>query len=150
MLVNPYPYTNGSSLVTDRPFAARVTIDVLEGFQGGPYVVTEDNIIKRETYEMQKMIDPGDLSKERQVWHAYPGIYKFESNTYVNIPQGHVGFLSPTPEAFENGVQVQSPYLQPGFCGIIKGLITLSGGETFLQPGMALAELIMIKYSEGE
>lgn len=145
MFVNPSPFTNGVEEDGVKAATVEVTVSEVRGYQGNPFVLTEDNEMKRETYEMQKMIDPGDPSKEREIYHMFPGSYEFTSDVYVNVPKDCVAWLIPTDDCFRSGVTVESKLLPPGFKGLLSGILRVDGGEMFLQPGMPIAELAMAK-----
>jgi deoxycytidine triphosphate deaminase len=145
MFVNPKPYVNGVDDDGYKAISVEVSADKCRGFQGNPLVSTEDNYMKRETYEIPTMIDPGDPSKNREIWHMYPGVYEFSSDVYINVPDGHVAFLKPTADLFNGGVTVESLILEPGYKGLVSGHLTVGGGELFLQPGQPVCELFMQK-----
>lgn len=145
MLVNPKPYTNGVEEDGIKAVSVEVTAATARGYQGNPLVSTEDNYMKRETYELQRMVDPGDPNKEREIWHMYPGVYEFTSDVYVNVPEGHVAYLQHTADMFSGGVRVSSLVMEPGFKGLVSGQLEVAGGELFLQPGQPVGELFMQK-----
>tara|TARA_R110000772_G_scaffold2311_7_gene8003 strand:- start:2808 stop:3257 length:450 start_codon:yes stop_codon:yes gene_type:complete len=148
MFVNPYPYTNGGSQVKDRLHAANITINTVEGYQGNPFVLTEDNTLERETYELQKLVDPGDPLKERELYHMFPGVYRMTSDTFVNVPDGHIAWLESTTLLHKSGCTVTSPIFKAGYKGLVEGQISVNGGEMFLEPGLVVAELVMCKLTE--
>jgi len=148
MFVNPYPFTNGTE--EGNGVTVDVTVAEMQGFQGNPFVVTEDNELKRELYDLQKMIDPGDPDKKREIWHMFPGAYMFTSEVYVNVPDGHVAYLT-TPQKFlDAGCTISSAIYGPGYKGLIQGMYTVNGGECFMQPGQVVANLVMQKVDSGD
>lgn len=145
MFVNPLPYTNGVEDDGVKAISVEVTAATVRGYQGNPLVSVEDNYMKRETYELPKMLDPGDPSKEREIWHMFPSAYEFTSDVYVNVPDGHVAYLVSTQEMASGGVTVSSTLFEPGYKGLVSGMLRVDGGELFLQPGQPVAELVMQK-----
>jgi deoxycytidine triphosphate deaminase len=145
MFVNPNPYTNGVEEGGVKAVSVEVTAATVRGFQGNPLVSTEDNYMKRETYELPTMIDPGDPNKEREIWHMFPGSYEFTSDVYVNVPDGHVAYIVATSDLFDGGVTVDSLIFEPGYKGLVSGILKVDGGELFLQAGQPVAELVMQK-----
>lgn len=150
MFINPSPYTNGVEDGGVKAATVEITANDVRGYQGNPFVLTEDNEMKRETYELQKMIDPGDPSKEREIYHMFPGSYEFTSDVYVNVPKDCVAYLVPQEDCFASGVTVETRLFQPGFKGLVAGILRVDGGEMFLQPGMAIAELVMVKFGAAD
>lgn len=150
MFINPNPYMNGVEEGGVKPASVEITVSDIRGWQGNPYVQTEDNEMERETYEMNKMIDPGDPAKEREIWHMYPSSYSFTSDVYVNVPKDCVAWLVPSSDAFKSGVWVYSKLLQPGYKGLVDGILRVDGGEAFVAPGSVIAELVMCKFKAEE
>ena len=145
MFVNPFPFSNGGSQIVGREHAVRFTAQTVNGYKGNPFVLTEDTSLPRETYELQTLVDPGDPEKTREVYHMFPGIYEFQSETYINVPEGHIAWIVADPDVFEAGCNVSSSIFKAGYKGLITGQLAVSGGEMFLQPGMVIGELIMAK-----
>lgn len=145
MFVNPFPYTNGVEEDGKKAVSVEITAATVRGYQGNPLVSVEDNYMKRETYELPTMLDPGDPSKEREIWHMFPNVYEFSSDVYVNVPAGHVAYLVSTTEMASGGVTVSSTVFEPGFKGLVSGMLNVNGGELFLQPGQVVGELVMQK-----
>ena len=146
MLVDPIKLVNGVDDSTG--YSVSVNAKTIRGFQGNPFVITDDQKLERETYELQTMIDPGDPDKKREIYHMFPGSYEFTSDVYANIPEGHVGYLVATTEILNGGCSINSRLLEPGFKGLISGQFVVNGGEPFIQPGSVIAELVVIKIGE--
>jgi deoxycytidine triphosphate deaminase len=145
MFVNPFPYTNGVEEEGKKAVSVEVTAATVRGYQGNPLVSVDDNYMKRETYEMPKMIDPGDPKKEREIWHCFPSKYEFTSDVYLNVPDGHVAYIVSTKEMADGGVTATSTLFEPGYKGLVAGILMVDGGELFLGEGQAVAELVMQK-----
>jgi|TARA_R110000744_G_scaffold327849_1_gene433574 deoxycytidine triphosphate deaminase len=143
MLVNPTALVSGAEEGTS--YSVPVSAKTIKGYQGNPFVVTEEQELTRETYELQSMIDPGDPEKEREVYHMFPGTYEFTSDVYANIPEGHVGMMIATKQLQQAGCSIPSSLLAPGYKGLITGQIIINGGEAFFQPGTEVADLIVMK-----
>lgn len=146
MFVNPYPYASGSE--EGDGVSVPITVADLQGYQGNPFVINDDDIIKREKYDIMKMIDPGDAEKKREVWHMFPGVYEFTSDVFLNVPKGHVAYLVPTTDIFNAGCNISSVLMRDTFKGMIVGQLVVNGGEFFLQPKKVIAELVMQKVGE--
>jgi len=146
MLIDPIKHVNGVEESTG--YSVSVNAKTIRGFQGNPFVVTEDQQLDRETYELQTMIDPGDQEKKREIYHMFPGSYEFTSDVYANIPEGHVGYLVANADILEAGCSIQSKLLPPKFKGLISGQFIVNGGEAFIQPGSEIAELVILKIGE--
>jgi len=146
MLVDPIKHVNGVDDSTG--FSVPVNAKTIRGFQGNPFVITDDQKLERETYEIQTMIDPGDPDKKREIYHMFPGSYEFTSDVYANVPEGHVGYLVTPTEMLAGGCSVVSSLLEPGYKGLISGQLIINGGEAFIQPGSEVAELVIVKIGE--
>ena len=144
MLVDPIKHVNGVE-GDSTGYSVPVNAKTIRGFQGNPFVITDDRQLDRETYEIQMMIDPGDPDKEREIYHMFPGSYDFTSDVYANIPEGHVGQLVTPSKLLAAGCSVVSSLMGPGFKGLINGQFVVNGGEAFIQPGSNIAELIIMK-----
>ena len=82
MLVDPIKLVNGVDDSTG--YSVAVNAKTIRGFQGNPFVITEDQKLERETYELQTMIDPGDPDKKRETLFIWPeGV--FSGYSYVQI-----------------------------------------------------------------
>lgn len=145
MFVNPYPFSNGADEKSADGVSIQITVSDMQGFQGNPFVITEETNLKRELYDLTKMLDPGDPAKEREIWHMFPGVYYFTSDVYVNVPKDCVAYLVPTPQLVVSGCTVLSRVFKPGHKGLVDGQFVANGGEVFLQPGQVIAELVMVK-----
>ena len=143
MLVDPKALVNGVNESTG--YSVQVNAKTMRGYQGNPLVINEDTSLERETYELQTMIDPGDTTKEREIYHMFPGTYEFTSDVYANIPAGHVGLLVVNEKLSAGGCSIPTILLEPGYKGLITGQFIANGGEVFLQPGTDIAELIVMK-----
>lgn len=143
MFVNPFPYMSGAE--EGDGVGVPVTVADLQGYQGNPFVINEDDVVKRQKYDIMKMIDPGDAEKKREIWHMFPGVYEFTSDVFINVPKGHVAYLTPTAEIFDAGCTVQSTLMKENFKGMISGQLVVNGGEFFLQPKRVIAELVMVE-----
>ena len=143
MIVDPIKMVNGVDDSTG--YSVAVSAKTIRGYQGNPFVKTEDQTLKRETYEMQMMIDPGDPEKKRELYHMFHGTYEFTSYVYANIPEGHVGILVVNEEFLAAGCSISMQILEPGYKGLIVGQLNVAGGEVFVQPGMDVAELIVMQ-----
>ena len=143
MIVDPIKMVNGVDDSTG--YSIAVSAKTIRGYQGNPFVKTEDQTLKRETYEMQMMIDPGDPEKKRELYHMFHGTYEFTSDVYANIPEGHVGILVVNEEFLAAGCSISMQILEPGYKGLIVGQLNVAGGEVFVQPGMDVAELIVMQ-----
>lgn len=148
MFINPFPFTSGAVEKASDSVSVSITVSDMQGYQGNPFVKTEETTLKRELYDLQKMLDPGDPSKERQIWHMFPGVYYFTSDVYVNVPNGYVAYLVPTQQMIVTGCSIVTRLLKPGYKGLIDGQFVVNGGEVFLQPGQDIAELVMVKAGE--
>ena len=71
MLVDPTALVSGAEEGTG--YSVPISAQTLKGYQGNPFVITEEQELTRETYELQTMIDPGDPEKEREIYHMFPG-----------------------------------------------------------------------------
>jgi len=145
MFVNVFPFTNGVDEKDADGVAVPVTATDMQGYQSNPFVITDDTNLKRELYDLQKMIDPGDPDKKREIWHMYPGTYYFSSDVYLNVPKDCVAYLVTPSHMMAGGCQVGTKLFKPGFKGLIDGQVMVNGGELFLQPGKPVAELVMVK-----
>lgn len=146
MLVDPFKMVNGlEDSVKSNGYSVPVNAETIRGYQGNPWVATSENTLERETYEMQKMIDPGDSEKKREIYHMFPGTYEFTSNVYANIPADSIGILVANDRVFNSGSSVVLKILKPGYKGLITGQLVVNGGEAFFEPGEDIAELIVMK-----
>lgn len=146
MLINPIDFVKGVEEGTG--YSVPVNAAVVEGYQGNPFVMTsaegKESQLDRDTYEMQTMIDPGDPEKTREINHMYPGVYKFSSDVYLDLPEGYVGSIVPNTRMQESGCTVSGTFA-PGFKGLITGQLRVDGGEFFFEPGEDVAELLVQK-----
>lgn len=146
MLVDPIKHVNGVEDTTG--YSVPVNAKTIRGFQCNPFVLTDDQCLDRETYEIQTMIDPGDPDKKREIYHMFPGSYEFTSDVYANIPKGHIGYLTTPKNILAAGCSIVSTILEPESKGLVNGQFIVNGGEAFIQPGSDIAELIIVKIGE--
>lgn len=147
MFVDPKDFVKGGD---SNGVAVTVNAAEVKGYQGNPFVVTSGNKetqLDRTTYEMQTMIDPGDPDKKREINHMYPGIYAFDSDVYLDLPEGYIGMLKPTVRMAESGCTVEG-FFRPGYKGLITGQLNVNGGEFFFEPGEDIAELYVQRVGE--
>jgi deoxycytidine triphosphate deaminase len=145
MIVDPIKLVSGVEEEDATGYSVPVNAESIRGYQGNPFVKTEDQELKRETYEMMKMVDPGDPEKKREVYHLFPGVYEFTSSVYINLPKDHIGMLVADADVYEAGLSINQSIIPPGYKGLITAQLNVSGGESFLQPGTAVAELVVQK-----
>jgi deoxycytidine triphosphate deaminase len=144
MLVNPKQYVSG--IDTDGTgYSVPVNAASIRGYQGNPFVITDETNLERETYEIQLMIDPGDPEKNREIAHMFPGTYAFTSDAYLTVPKGHVAWLVPSSKLVAAGLSVSSALFGAGYKGLIEGVLRVDGGEAFIEPGQDIGELVMQK-----
>lgn len=146
MFVNPFPFTNGVEAKDADGVSVPVTATDMQGYQSNPFVITDETNLKRELYDLQKMLDPGDPNKTREIWHMFPGAYFFSSDVYLNVPKDCVAYLTTPSSMLAGGCSVVTKIFKPGFKGLIEGQLVVNGGELFLQPGKPVAELVMVKH----
>lgn len=146
MLVNPIDFVKGVKEGTG--YSVPVNASAVEGYQGNPFVMTsaegKDSQLDRTTYELQTMIDPGDIEKKREINHMYPGVYKFTSDIYLDLPENMVATLVANERMQAAGCSVMGTFA-PGFKGLISGQLRVDGGEFFFEPGEDVAELLVQK-----
>jgi deoxycytidine triphosphate deaminase len=147
MLVDPKQYVSGVE-ADGTGYSIPVNAAAIRGYQGNPFVVTEETNLERETYELQLMIDPGDPKKEREIAHMFPGSYAFTSDVYVTVPKGHVAWLLPSAKLVAAGLSVSSALMGPGHKGLVEGVLRVDGGEAFIEPGQDIAELVIQKVED--
>ena len=56
-----------------------------------------------------------------------------------------VGILVVNEEFLAAGCSISMQILEPGYKGLIVGQLNVAGGEVFVQPGMDVAELIVMQ-----
>ena len=79
-------------------------------------------------------------------WYLNSGAYPFESNTEVEIPDGHVGWLITRSSLNRNGVIVHSGLYDSGFKGNIGGTLYVMGTPLItIQRGARIAQFVLAK-----
>ena len=81
---------------------------------------------------------------ENGVWNLFTGVYDFASETYIEVPDGIVGWLHTRSTLNRNGLIVHSGLYDSGFKGPICGMIyNLVAGNVNITPGTCVAQFIM-------
>ena len=81
---------------------------------------------------------------ENGVWNLFVGVYDFASETYIEVPQGMVGWLHTRSTLNRNGLVVHSGLYDSGFKGPICGMIyNHIAGNVYLTPGTCVAQFLL-------
>tara|TARA_R100000008_G_C3581255_1_gene168664 strand:+ start:1935 stop:2429 length:495 start_codon:yes stop_codon:yes gene_type:complete len=81
---------------------------------------------------------------EKGFWNLFNGVYDFASETYIEVPEGLVGWLHTRSTLNRNGLIVHSGLYDSGFKGPICGMIyNLVAGNVFMTPGTCVAQFII-------
>tara|TARA_A100001391_G_C5058222_1_gene275310 strand:+ start:1417 stop:1914 length:498 start_codon:yes stop_codon:yes gene_type:complete len=90
-------------------------------------------------------------TNERGYWNLFQGVYDFASETYIEVPEGVVGWLHTRSTLNRNGIMVHSGLYDSGFKGPICGMLyNHVAGNVYMTPGTCVAQFIMAESkSEG-
>ena len=81
---------------------------------------------------------------EKGTWNLFQGVYDFASETYVEIPEGIVGWLRTRSTLNRNGIIVHSGLYDSGFKGPVCGMLyNMVAGNVYITPGTCVAQFIM-------
>jgi len=126
-----------------QPNAVDLKISNLKMITNEPFVLTEMHRQDRHKSELPLFPDPKD--KDKLIWHLYPGSYEFETEHYVELPEGIAGWIIPRSTLNRNGVFITSGLYDSGFKNFIGGTMHISSGEVFLSPNTRIAQFITVK-----
>ena len=88
---------------------------------------------------------------EKGSWNLYQGVYDFASESYIEVPEGMVGWLRTRSTLNRNGILVHSGLYDSGFKGPICGMLyNMVGGNVYIMPGTPVAQFVIARSdSEG-
>lgn len=111
-----------------------------------PFTITEDEKIHRDNIKLSLMtqLSDGLQSTGRKYWVLDPGQYQFETNHFVEIPEGYAGWLIARSTLNRNGVFVTSGLYDSGFKNTVGGVLHVSG-RTEIGYNTRIAQFIMLK-----
>jgi len=110
------------------------------------FIINEDTKKHRVNIKVPIMTRLADnsLSAAGRCWTLDPGQYQFETDHFVEIPEGYAGWLIARSTLNRNGVFVTSGLYDSGFKNTIGGVLHVSG-KTQIDVGTRIAQFIMLK-----
>lgn len=81
-------------------------------------------------------------SELKDVWELLPGVYDFETDHFVEVPEGIAGWIVGRSTLIRNGLIVASGIYDSGFKNKIGGMIHVTSGPVMLQRNTRIAQFI--------
>ena len=126
-----------------QPNAVDLKVSKLLMITSEPFVLTEGHKRNRHKTEVPLFQDP--QNKDKLIWHLYPGSYEFETEHYVNVPEGTAGWIIPRSTLNRNGIFITSGLYDSGFKNFIGGVMHVGSGEFFLSPKTRIAQFVTLQ-----
>lgn len=143
MIVHSKQFVSDLSDDCIQPNAVDLKISKLLLITSEPFVLTDTHKQNRHKSEVPMFPDPKDNTKN--IWHLYPGSYEFETEHYVNVPEGTAGWIIPRSTLNRNGVFITSGLYDSGFKNFIGGVMHITSGEVFLSPQTRIGQFVTLK-----
>lgn len=110
------------------------------------FVINESEKKHRDNIKVPLMtqLSEGLQGTGRKYWTLDQGQYQFETDHFVEIPEGYAGWLIARSTLNRNGVFVTSGLYDSGFKNTVGGVLHVSG-KTEIDINTRIAQFIMLK-----
>lgn len=102
-------------------------------------------VVLQEQKTVHHIPQPIPIDPTNNSWLLKRGIYKFETNHYVDVPSGHCGWLITRSSLNRNGIFILSGLYDSGFKGYVGGTLYNMGCHLLLEHNTRVCQFVLAK-----